>query len=208
MRTVTFARRSSLVVLALALATLAGCSSGGSGAPPVASARSYVGTAQGTAALVAVVADGSHVLAYVCDGVPAEPAGPAPTILAWFNGASDGRAVDVTQAGARLQLRLTDSDMAGTVTLADGRQLAVAGRTASGDAGLYRAEATGNGTTAVAGWILTSDSLQRGGVSGEGTTIGKLSGVKPLVLSSPTFSVQGLAAARIAKVGITPIPIP
>ena len=36
----------------------------------------------------------------------------------------------------------------------------------------------------------------------------KLSGTKVLTLSQPTFTLQGLATARIAKVGITPIPIP
>ncbi|HEX2117954.1 MAG TPA: hypothetical protein VHF91_02125, partial [Acidimicrobiales bacterium] len=87
----------AVLPLALALTVLAGCDSEGtdeksaSKAAPVVT-RSYVGTAQGTAAFVAVVVDGSRSLAYVCDGVPAEPAGAPPTLQAWFNGPSDGRA--------------------------------------------------------------------------------------------------------------------
>jgi hypothetical protein len=174
---------------------------------PAASTRTYVGTAQGTAAFVAVVVDGSRAMAYVCDGVPDEPVGTAPSVQAWFNGSSDGTAVNVTQASGQLQLRLTDTDMTGTLTLAGGRALPVTGRAAAGDAGLYRAEATGSGAKGVAGWILAADGQQRGGFGGEGSAP-TLSGVKMLTLSQPVFTLQGLATARIAKVGITPIPIP
>jgi hypothetical protein len=202
-------RTFAFLAIFLAAVALAGCSSDDSKeAPPaVAQARTYVGTATGTAAFVAVVDDGSRVLAYVCDGMPAEPVGTIPTVQTWFNAPSGGGAVDVTQAGARLQLRLTDTAMTGTVTLADGRQLAVSGTTASGDAGLYRAEAEGNAGKAVAGWILTANGDQRGGVGGEGS-LAKLSGARTLTLSQPTISFQSLATARITKVGITPIPIP
>jgi hypothetical protein len=193
-----------------ALLLLVACGGGSddtAGPAPAATTRSYVGSAQGTAAFVAVVVDGSRALAYVCDGVPGEPVGTAPSVQAWFNGQSDGTAVNVTQAAGQLQLRLTDTDMTGTLTLADGRVMQVSGRTVTGDAGLYRAEATGSGSKAVAGWILAPDGQQRGGVGGEGS-LPKLSGTKVLTLSQPTFSLQGLATARIAKVGITPIPIP
>ncbi len=89
--------------------------------------RSYVGTAEGTGAFVSVVVDGSRALAYVCDGVPADPVGTPPTIQAWFNGPSDGRTVDVQQPAGRLQLQLTGTEMSGTLTLTDGRQLPVEG---------------------------------------------------------------------------------
>ena len=204
-RTVT----SSL--MGVALVVLVACGGGGSdetaGPAPAATTRTYVGSAQGTAAFVAVVVDGSRVLAYVCDGVPGDPVGTAPTVQAWFNGPSDGAVVNVTQAAGQLQLRLTETDMTGTLTLSDRRALPVTGRTVAGDAGLYRAEATGSGAKAVAGWILAADGQQRGGVGGEGS-LPNLSGAKVLNLSQPTFSLQGLATARIAKVGITPIPIP
>jgi hypothetical protein len=202
--------RGRVVVLLLAAAVVAGCSSSGSGersgASRPAGTRSYVGTAQGTGAFVAVVVDGSRALAYVCDGVPGDPVGTVPTVQAWFNGPSDGGAVDVQQPGGRLQLQLTD-DMTGTLTLPDGRNVAVTGRAVAGDAGLYRAEAAGSGGKALAGWILAADGQQRGGVGGDGS-VAKISGSRVLNLSQPTFTLQGLATARIAKVGITPIPIP
>jgi hypothetical protein len=209
MRRLTRAVTSSLT--GVALVALVACGESGSddttGPPAAATTRTYVGSAQGTAALVAVVVDGSRVLAYVCDGLPGEPVGTPPTVQAWFNGRSDGTTVNVTQGDGQLHLRLTDTDMSGTLILADGRVMQVTGRTVAGDAGLYRAEATGSGNKAVAGWILAADGQQRGGVGGDGT-LPKLSGTKVLTLSQPTFSLQGLATARIAKVGITPIPIP
>jgi hypothetical protein len=209
MRRLTKSVTSALI--GVALVSLVACGDSGSddtaGPAPAATTRTYVGSAQGTAAFVAVVVDGSRALAYVCDGVPGEPAGTTPTVQAWFNGQSDGTAVNVTQAAGQLQLRLTDTDMSGTLTLADGRVMQVTGRTVAGDAGLYRAEATGTGAKAVAGWILAADGQQRGGVGGEGS-LPKLSATRTLTLSQPTFTLQGLATARIAKVGITPIPIP
>ena len=203
-RTVT----ASLVAAAFVALVACGDESDKTASPaPAVTTRTFVGSAQGTGAFVAVVVDGTRALAYVCDGVPGDPVGTSPTVQAWFNGPSDGTVVNVTQDAGRLQLRLTETDMTGTLTLSDGRALPVTGRTVAGDAGLYRAEATGSGAKAVAGWILAADGQQRGGVGGEGS-LPKLSGAKVLNLSQLTFSPQGLAGARIAKVGITPIPIP
>lgn len=196
--------KKNLVViglLAVAAAVLAGC--GSSGSSTNGAARSYVGRAEGTNAFVAVVADGAHVLAYVCDGVPADPVGSAPTVQEWFNGSSDGRTVDLRQSTARLQLTLTGTAMTGRVTLA-GQTFPVAGAVASGDAGLYRTETSGGTGTAVAGWILSADGMQRGGLLDGG----KLSGTTVLNTSRLTFSLQGVVSSQIAKVGITPIPIP
>ena len=213
MRSNTMSRRGRILLVvgaaAVALLGLTGCGSGDpeESAPPPAAAtsRSYVGRAAGSEALVAVVTDGARVLAYVCDGMPGAPSGTAPTIQAWFNGPSDGISVDVTQPAGRLQLELTDAAMTGTVTLAGGRTLAVNGRAATGDAGLYRAETPGpGGAPAVAGWILAADGTQRGGVGGSLTT----SGTTLLNTSQLSFSFQSLATARISRVGITPIPIP
>lgn len=203
-----------VVAAAAALALVAGCGSSqedeGASPPPTtaaaASSRSYVGTAEGTGAYVAVVVDGTRALAYVCDGVPGAPVGTTPTVQTWFNGPSDGKAVDVQQPdGRRLQLQLSDTAMTGTLTLAGGRSLAVTGRIAQGEAGLYRAETTADaGASAVAGWILAADGSQRGGLQ-VGST---LSGTTLLNTSQLSFSFQSLATARISRVGITPIPIP
>ena len=205
-------RWGAVGLLALAGGLLVACGSDdsdGASAPSVAAeVRSYVGVAAGTDAFVSVVVDGSRALAYVCDGVPADPEGTTPTIQAWFNGPSDGDAVDVTGPQGRLQVQLTATEMTGTLTLPDGRTLPVSGRTVGADAGLYRAEASGAEASAVGGWILASDGQQRGGVGTETGGTSKVSGARVLNLSQPTFNVQGLATARISKVGITPIPIP
>ncbi len=203
-------RAGGAALLALAVGLLAACGSSESSdttAPSTTGGvRSYVGVAEGTNAFVSVVVDGTRALAYVCDGVPADPAGTMPTIQAWFNGPSEGGAVDVPGESGRLQLHLTGTDMTGTLTLPDGRTLPVSGKLVEADAGLYRAEASGAEGSVTGGWILAADGQQRGGAENGGT--GKISGVRVLNLSQPTFSVQGLATARIAKVGITPIPIP
>ena len=207
-------RRAASALLAVAGVVLAACGSSDSNETTTRSTservRSYVGTVEGTEAFVSVVFDGARALAYVCDGVPGDPTGTAPTIQAWFNGSSDGATVDVQEAAGRLQLQLTDSNMAGTLTLAGGRSVSVSGRSVAtdSDAGLYRAEASGAGGTAVGGWVLAADGQQRGGVGIDDGGTTKISGVRVLSLSQPTFSPQGLASARIAKVGITPIPIP
>ncbi len=203
---------ASAALLVVAVGLLVACTSSTSNEtsaePTAAGVRSYVGTAEGTEAFVSVVVDGSRALAYVCDGVPADPAGTTPSIQVWFNGPSDGGAVDVQAPGGRLELQLTGTDMTGTLTLPGGRTLSVSGRTVDGDAGLYRADASGAEGAAVGGWILAADGQQRGGAAVENGGTSKISGVRVLSLSQPTFSVQGLATARIAKVGITPIPIP
>ena len=175
--------------------------------PQPADTRTYVGTVQGSGAFVAVVVDGSGALAYVCDGMPADPVGTPSTVQAWFNGTSDGRTVDLRQPAGRLRVQLAGTDMSGTLTLADGSDLIVTGRAVTGDAGLYRAEAEAGNKT-VAGWILGADGQQRGGVASDGSGGTKLLGAPRLNLTQPTISLQGLATARIAKVGITPIPIP
>jgi hypothetical protein len=169
-------------------------------ASPAASTKTFVGTAGGTDAFVAVVVDGSRALAYVCNGVPgSSPA--APTIQAWFNGPSDGSTVDVSGPAGQVQLQLTDTTMTGTLTLADGRTAPVSGSAVTGDAGLYRAASGG----AVAGWILSANAEQRGGFGFEG---GGGLGVPPLTLKQTTINFRNLSNTQIAKVGITPIPIP
>jgi hypothetical protein len=201
-------RGAVALLFTVAAGVLAACgsreSNEASSPPPSAGVRSYVGTADGTDAFVAVVVDGSRALAYVCDGVPAEPAGTPPTLQAWFEGPSDGTSVDVQEPSGRLRLELTASDMTGTLTFADGRNVTVSGRTVDEDAGLYRAEAAAADRKAVAGWVLAADGRQRGGVDDSR----KVSGVRPLNLAQRTFTFEGLATARIAKIGITPIPIP
>jgi len=202
-----------LIVLAATGALLAGCSNNEApstlpqttvapapGTTTATTSKTYVGTVSGTDAFVSVVVDGSRAMGYVCDGVPGTSPTP-PTIQVWFNGPSDGTTVDVSQPAGRLQLDLTATSMTGTLTLADGRTATVNGTAVTGDAGLYRAASGG----AVAGWILTPNAEQRGGFGLDG---GGGVGLPALTLTQTTINFRNLSNTRIAKVGITPIPIP
>lgn len=91
-----------------------------------------------------------------------------------------------------------------TARTTGGREHAVRGSAVAADAGLYRGESV-SGPAGIAGWILAADGTQRGGFGFEG---GGGLGVKQL---EPRLTQQVLtnsATLRIAKVGITPIPIP
>ena len=70
---------------------------------------------------MAVVVDGAHT-SWPTSATGCRPTrrAPTPTIQGWFNGPSDGQAVDVQQPGGRLQLQLTDTDLTGTLTLPTG----------------------------------------------------------------------------------------
>lgn len=199
----------------LAAALVAACASPGATPPAATTAqaptppaaetvRTFVGTLEGTDALLGVVVDGRRALAYVCDGVPGVPVGTTPTTQAWFNGASDGRAVDVSTPDGRLVLQLTDTAMTGTLSTG-GREVAVTGSAVSGDAGLYRGESE-SGPRSLAGWIVAADGSQRGGVGTEGGV--RLGTVKLDPRLTTTLPLTNSALLRIAKVGITPIPIP
>lgn len=208
----THRRTTVALLMAVGIAASVGCSSSeptGTAARTLsAGTHTYVGAVAGTGALMGVVVDGSRVLAYACDGMPADPVGTTPTVETWFNGTSSGGIVDVKQPNGRLQLQLTDTTMQGTLTLADGRDLRVTGGSVTGAAGLYRAEGTVNGARVLAGWIVAADGQQRGGFGTEVDGTRKLAGTKLLNLSQLTVNLQGLVTARVDKVGITPIPIP
>lgn len=202
---------AEVVVLVALLILVAACGSDGSSdvsSTDSSRPRTYVGTVATTSAFVAVVVDGSNALAYVCDGVPADPIGTAPTVQAWFAGPSDGRQLDLQGKSGRLEARLSDEGMTGTLTLPDGSALTLRADAASGDAGLYRAETSGPDGAAVAGWILAGDGAQRGALQLSTTGGLTTSGTTLLRASQPTFTFEGLATSRISKVGITPIPIP
>jgi hypothetical protein len=208
-------------LLVTAGALVAGCGSGQPASPPATTSSpapagtSYVGTVAGSNAFVSVVVDGSRAMAYVCDGVPGADIGSAvpPTVQVWFNGTSDGKSVDVSQPQGRLQLQLTGDTLSGTFTRAGGAPAAVTGQLVTGEAGLYRAEASGNGVSVLAGWILAASGEQRGGAGlegggGVGLEGGGGLGVPQLKTTQLQFNFRNLASSRIAKVGITPIPIP
>jgi hypothetical protein len=122
----------------------------------------WVARVEDTNAYVAVVVgtgDGDRrrpAAVYVCDG--AELAG-------WFSGATRRARLDLSaDTGGAVVARITKPKVTGTVTLADGTRLSFRARRAKGDAGLYRAQDTIDGTEYLGGWIVLADGTQRGAV--------------------------------------------
>lgn len=136
--------RTTATLLGLLALVLAAC--GGSSesptAPPAAAAAvtgSFVGKIAEADALVAVVAGGQWVRAYVCDG-------PGRQIAEYAEGPADGAHVLLTsRGGARFDINLAQN-ATGTVTMPGGRTLSFDAGPASGVAGLYELTFTPDGS--------------------------------------------------------------
>jgi hypothetical protein len=99
---------------------------------------SFVGRVEGTDALIGLTPYEGQLLAYVCDGDPAELGGDAD-ISAWLDGPiTDGLFALSNDGGVRLEGRQTATGFEGTVTLEDGSVHGFAATAAEGDEGLYR----------------------------------------------------------------------
>jgi hypothetical protein len=161
-RTVVLGALAALAVLGGGLGALA--ASHPENAPPpggsvasVASAASAgpldsVGRIDGSTALVAVLADGGQVSAYVCDGDTITGERFSGTALL-------GRAVLHSAGGAQLTVDLADGGATGTFTPA-GATAALPFRTvpSTGEAGWYTAEAP----DVAANWVVLADGTQTG----------------------------------------------
>jgi hypothetical protein len=118
----------------------------------VGKSGAWVGTADGSDTFVAVVADGTQVLAYVCE---------SGKTGAWFTGAQGGNEMGLANAaGASLTVSLGDNAQ-GVVTLTDGTELTFTA-TPTTEEVLYRAETLAEEGDAgiVAGWIKLGDRVQ------------------------------------------------
>ena len=129
-----------LGLLALVLAACGGSSERPTPAPVAAAVSgSFVGKIAEADALVAVVADGQRVRAYVCDG-------PGRQIAEYAEGSADGAHVVLTsRSGARFDINLAQN-ATGTVTMPGGRTLSFDAGPASGAAGLYELTFTADGS--------------------------------------------------------------
>lgn len=138
-----------------AILLLAACGREQTSASP---SGSLVGMVEGTDAFIALVPqENNSLVAYICDG---------QTISAWFRGERNGNEVDLTAtSGAQLQANLDGDAAAGTIILADGQSHTFTASLASGEAGLYRAEAAFEGSDYVGGWIVLNDGSQRGAIN-------------------------------------------
>ncbi len=142
-----------IFVLALMLAACGGSSSSSSSSSS-GKAGTFVGTVPGTDAFIALSTPGDGTsLSYVCD---------SKQTATWFSGPVTNNAIALTAAnGDKLNATLAASGAKGTVTLS-GKDYPFTAALRSGDAGLFRAEGSGNGVSTVAGWIITNDGQQRG----------------------------------------------
>ncbi|RMH66983.1 MAG: hypothetical protein D6683_18215, partial [Actinomyces sp.] len=129
---------------------------------PAAAAGTYVGTVDGTDALVAVVvdADGGAVV-YVCDGESG--------IADWFDTdhlAVAGEPASELEAGsgARLDAAVGDGTVTGTFVDADGVEHTFSAATATGDAGVYMPAPSVDGDEGRTGWIVAEDGTVRGAI--------------------------------------------
>jgi len=161
-RPATRRRRTTLLVVLAVFAVLAAVMGTVSAtmkpAPPGAPPRlvDSVGRVDGSTALVAVLAQGDQVSAYVCDGDAATGERFSGTLLG-------DRAVLHSDGGAQLTVDVTDGGAAGTFTPV-GAVAALPYRTtpSTGQAGWYTAEAAAADGPVVANWVVLSDGTQTG----------------------------------------------
>ncbi len=172
------ARALTLVTVFTVMAVVsASCSSSGHAgdraslvsATPTAPKGTWIGSVDGSDALVGITSDGLEVAAYTCDSVKTS---------AWFRGlAGGGRARLLDPHGATLDFSLGASSATGTFTGADGvRHTFTAAR--STRPVLFRAEATIDGKQVVAGWVVGANGTQRGAIN-----------AGPSVLPAPKITV-------------------
>jgi hypothetical protein len=173
----------------------------------------FVGDA-GHLAGIGLSTNGQQVIAYLCNGTARHV-----TLEQWFSGPVTSTGIDISNShGAHLVATVTAQDIAGTVTLADGRSLPFTARLLPPGSpyGLYRSEGAFNGMHYLGGFIVDRRAFAsppagskasltaavyplmigpepewRGGIIDEQT--GTLIPVPPLMTSPPTgapFSVS------------------
>ena len=192
------ARRSFALLGLLLFASLAG--SGRFGVP-IARAQvpqdTFVGKLQGLNASIAIVSDGSGIVAYVCDGA-------GDTISADFSGtmdqaqngaltlqADDGTILTINADASTLPaLLVADGQITGSVLTADGQLYGFSTQAAIPPAGLYRADEQtfADGTVAEGWWVRLN----------EGTIMGRLQ-------DSPPGSLMPTAAQTCIASGGEPV---
>jgi hypothetical protein len=150
---------------------LAGCSTTAAAEAPPAVVRvadvetGSVGRLSAPSGLVGVVANGSEVVAYVCDGELG--------IGERFAGTLDptGRAELTSATGAVLTVTIAGTEAEGTFRpTAGAAPIAFTTTAATGEAGVYLADGMAEGVRWGAGWVVLSDGTQDGSARENGVT--------------------------------------
>ena len=153
-----------------------------------ASSNSFVGQIAGTDIFMGLTTHGGQVFAYICDG---QKTGQ------WFRGTinANGTLHLRADSGAQLNAQISSSRATATLELPQRNPYEVALVEASGDAGLYRATRQNGATKIVAGWVLLSNSAQRGLMEVNGVRLP----VPAFNPSDPTVTVAGIGALDVRR---------
>lgn len=98
------------------------------------------------------------VRAYLCDGAD---------VAVWLTGQFSGDEVTLVSGDTRIELTSINS-ASGTLSLEGEAEVPFSTVLATGDAGLYRAEATFDGLDYLGGWIVLNDGQQQGALTLDG----------------------------------------
>jgi hypothetical protein len=164
----------------------------------------FVGRVAYSDIFVGVAVVGGDVIAYACDGTDL-----GVSVREWFRGTvGDGEGIIELSSptGALLTLDFRGGAPGGQLMSAAGVPVYFSTEPAVGEAGIYRAEGTADGEPFVAGWIVQNTGEVRGAF-GTGFNLTGLS-LSSLNLMRLTAMLPNLLISMVAKVGITPIPIP
>jgi hypothetical protein len=142
---------ASAVVIAFAGTACTSAADPGPAVPEVDS----VGRVDGSNALIALVADGDQVVAYVCDGDIALGERFRGTLV-------DGRGELRSAGGATLVVALSGEAATGTFTPVGGTPAAFTTTAATADAGLYFADGRSATGPYAVGWVVLADGTQNG----------------------------------------------
>lgn len=123
---------------------------------------SYTGQDQPGNTFVAIVVHDNEALAYICDG---------NSVAYWFPGtvATDGRLKLRSAEAWTLEATLSGTGVRGRYTNDVGDVVQFTAASASGGAGLYRAEFERGEVAYIGGWVVREDGEQRGSMIGGGT---------------------------------------
>ena len=194
-RRVLSRRVLAAVAAALLIGSAGGCGDRDEGADSAPlPQRVFVGTVSGSNAFIAIVTGGNLASAFVCDGKNGT--------WALFKAAESDTTLNLrSNNGAKLAGDVTNDKVSGTLTL-NGKPLRFNAESASGEAGVYLAEAKSK-TEAErlrAGWIVLTGGEQRGAAQ-----IGsKISPVPRLDVGAGSVTVPG--AGSVSPTRIAPGP--
>jgi hypothetical protein len=106
--------------------------------------------------------DRKALVVYLCDGAD---------VSTWLYGEAVGDAVVLEGADTRVEMSLGEERLTGMVERAGEAPQEFVAVFAEGDAGLYRAAETIDGTDYIGGWVVLNDGRQRGAITLGGQVI-------------------------------------